>query len=219
MRKDMKEDPAQDAPGPPVTLSPCHPVTLSPCHLVIRRHVRPRPGQANTYLLAFIGSVAILAGLVGLLALDTEICLGREEQPAEPLVVYCAAGIRAPVEAVAKEYEATYGVPVQLQYGGSQTLLAGIEVSRRGDLYIPADDSYLKAARDKELIDETIPLARMTPVIVVRQGNPRNLQSLDDLLRSDVRLAQGNPDATAIGSLTRAALRQSGRWDALNRRT
>src|SRR5689334_17538838 len=133
----------------------------------------PRPGRANTYLLAFLGSVAVLAGLVGLLAWDPENWLARGGQAAEPLVVYCAAGVRAPVEAVAKQYEAAYGVPVRLQYGGSQTLLAGIEVSRRGDLYIPGDDSYLKAARDKGLIDETIPLARMTPVLVVRQGNPK----------------------------------------------
>ncbi len=179
----------------------------------------PRPARANTYLLAFLGSVAILAGLVGLLAWNPENRFARDEQVAEPLVVYCAAGVRAPVEAVAKEYEAAYGVPVRLQYGGSQTLLAGIEVSRRGDLYIPGDDSYLRAARDKGLIDETIPLARMTPVIVVRQGNPRNVKRLDDMLRSDVRVAQGSPDATAIGSLTRDALRQSGHWEALHSRT
>src|SRR5215203_6107104 len=111
----------------------------------------PRPGQANTYLLAFLGSVALLAGLVGLLVWGPEKWFTRQEQAAEPLVVYCAAGIRVPVEAVAREYEAAYGVPVQLQYGGSQTLLAGIEVSRRGDLYVPADDSYLQAARDKGL--------------------------------------------------------------------
>src|SRR4051794_21191909 len=122
-----------------------------------------RPGQANPYLLAFTGSVALLAGLVGLLAWGPGDWFARPEPPAGSLLVYCAAGIRAPVEAVAKEYEAAYGVPIQLQYGGSQTLLAALELARRGDLYIPADDSYLKAARDKGLIDETLPLARMTP--------------------------------------------------------
>ena len=30
----------------------------------------------------------------------------------EPLVVHCAAGLRAPVEEIAKDYEAAYGVPV-----------------------------------------------------------------------------------------------------------
>src|SRR5262245_30674282 len=178
----------------------------------------PRSGKANTYVLAFVGSVAILAWLVALLYGDPQHWFGREGWP-ESLVVYCAAGLRAPVEEIATQYQATYGVPVQLQYGGSQTLLAGIEVSRRGELYLPADDSYLKAARDKGLIDETIPLARMMPVVVVRRSNPRNVKRLDDLLRSDVRVAQGNPDATAIGSLTRNALRQSGHWEALNSRT
>lgn len=179
----------------------------------------PRPGKANTYLVAFISSVAILSGLVGLLAWNPEKWFAQEKQPKEPLVVYCAAGIRAPVEAVAKEYEAAYGVPVHLQYGGSQTLLTGIEVSRRGDLYIPADDSFLKTAREKGLINETLSLARMTLVLVVRRGNPKQVTRLEDLLKSDVRLAQGNPDATAIGSLTRDALRQSGHWEALNNRT
>ncbi len=178
----------------------------------------PRPGKTNVYLLAFIGSVVLLAGLVGLLAWDPQKWFAREKPP-EPLVVYCAAGLRAPMEEVAKEYEAAYGVPVQIQYGGSQTLLAGIEVSRRGDLYVPADESYIQTAREKGLIDETIPLARMTPVLVVKQGNPKNLRTIDDLLKPDVRLAQGNPDATAIGSLTRDALRKSGQWDALNGRT
>ena len=177
-----------------------------------------RPGKISGYLLAFLASVVLLVGLVGLLAWDPQKWFARDK-PAEPLVVYCAAGLRAPVEAVAKEYEAAYGVPVQLQYGGSQTLLAGIEVSRRGDLYIPADESYLTTARDKGLIDEAIPLARMAPVLVVRQGNPKNLRTIDDLLKPGVRVAQGNPDATAIGSLTRDALRKSGQWDALNGHT
>jgi molybdenum ABC transporter molybdate-binding protein len=177
-----------------------------------------RPGKISFYLLAFIGSVALLAGLVGLLAWDPQKWFARE-QKTEPLVVYCAAGLRVPVETIAKEYETAYGVPVQLQYGGSQTLLTNIEVSHRGDLYIPADDSYLKTARDKNLIDETIPLGRMTPVLAVRQGNPKNLRTLDDLLKPDVRVAQGNPDAAAIGSVTREALRKSGQWDALHART
>src|SRR5262245_49945166 len=138
-------------------------------------HSPPRSGKINVYLLAFIGSVAVLVALVGLLYWESRKPFTQEKQP-EPLVVYCAAGLRTPVEAVAKEYEAAYGVPVQIQYGGSQTLLANIEVSHRGDLYIPADESYLKTARDKNLIDETIPLASMAPVLAVKQGNPKNLR-------------------------------------------
>lgn len=177
-----------------------------------------RAGAVNSLWLAFVGSVVLLVGLVALLAWDPQKWFSSAATQ-EPLVVYCAAGLRPPVEAVAKEYEQAYGVPVQLHYGGSQTLLAGIEVSRRGDLYIPADESYLPPARDKNLIAETLPLARMTPVVAVPRGNPKRIATLADLLRPDVRLAQGNPDATAIGSLTRTALQKAGRWDPLKDRT
>ncbi len=129
-----------------------------------------------------------------------------------PLLLYCAAGIRPPVEAAAQAYQQDYGVEVQLQYGGSQTLLANIEASQRGDLYLPADDSYLQIARAKGLVQETLPLARMTPVLAVHKGNPKNLHSLDDLQRDGVRLAQANPEAAAIGKVTAEVLKKAGRW-------
>jgi molybdenum ABC transporter molybdate-binding protein len=178
---------------------------------------RPRTGQIHTAWLAFTASVGALAVLIGLLFWDPD----RRPGPAAgaSLVVYCAAGIKAPVEAVARDYEKAYGVSIQLQYGGSQTLLANVETSRRGDLYLPADDSYLQIARGKGLVDEVLPLAHMTAVVAVRKGNPKDLHSVDDLLRPGVRLAQANPDAAAIGKLTREALRNSGRWDALERHT
>lgn len=175
-----------------------------------------RSGMVFGPWLAFLASVVLFLGLVGLLLYHPET---RSPSTHEPLVLYCAAGIKAPVEAVAKEYEQAYGVQVQLQYGGSQTLLANIEVSKHGDLYLPADDSYIELARRKELLAEVLPLARMKAVVAVRQGNPRNIAVLADLLRKDVRLAQANPEAAAIGKLAREAFLKSGHWDALEKRT
>jgi molybdenum ABC transporter molybdate-binding protein len=162
--------------------------------------------------MAFLASVFLLTVLIGLLFLDSK----KRDTPAEaqPLIVYCAAGIKAPVEAIAREYEHFYGVPVQVQYGGSQTLLANLEVSARGDLYLPGDDSYLQLARKKDLLAEVLPLARMAPVLAVHKGNPKHLQSLQDVLKDDIRLSQANPDAAAVGKLTRDALRKNGQWDA-----
>jgi molybdenum ABC transporter molybdate-binding protein len=174
-----------------------------------------RNGQIHSAWLAFLASVVVLAALIGLLFWNPD---AGPSTTKEPLVVYCAAGLRLPVETAAQEYEAAYGVPIQLQYQGSQTLLSSIEVARRGDLYIPADDSYLDLARGKDFLAESIPLAQMTPVLVVPRGNPKGLRSLDDLLRKDVRLAQANPDLAAIGKVTRAAL-SGAEWEALKRRT
>ncbi len=166
--------------------------------------------------LVFVGACALFTGLVVVWFWNPE---QRGVNPNQPLVVYCAAGIKPPVEAAARDYEKTYGVPVQLQYGGSMTLLANLQISQRGDLYLPADDSYITLAREKGLVAESIPLAQMQAVLAVSKGNPKNIRSLDDLMREGVSLGQANPDAAAIGKVTRTALLKSGRWDAVKART
>src|SRR5262249_52481286 len=138
---------------------------------------------------------------------------GPAHATTSPVSVYCAAGLKEPIEAAAREYEKTYGIPIQLQYGGSQTLLANIEVSRRGALYVPADDHYIEVARKKELLAETIPLAQMTAVLAVPKGNPKKIASLNDLLTGNLRITQADPDAAAIGRLTRDLLQATGQWE------
>jgi len=173
-----------------------------------------RSGHVNGAWLAFLASVGLLVVLVGLLMWNPQT---RDRRP---LFVYCAAGLKVPVEQIARDYEAEYGVQVQLTYGGSQTLLTNLEVSKRGDLFISADEFYIEKAQEKGLLDEDIPLARMTAVLAVRKSNPKDLHSLKDLLqRKDVRLAQAEPGAAAIGMLTKKALQKTGRWDALHQRT
>ncbi|MCP5522395.1 MAG: molybdate ABC transporter substrate-binding protein [Verrucomicrobiales bacterium] len=134
----------------------------------------------------------------------------------DQLVVYCAAGLKPPVEEVARAYEQAGGPRVELQYGGSGALLSNLRVAARGDLFIAADESYLEIARSNHLVAEVIPLARMTPVIGVRQGNPKHIQSLKDLLRDDVKVALANPEAAAIGRTTRALLQSAGLWDPVS---
>jgi molybdate transport system substrate-binding protein len=173
-------------------------------------------GRLSPALACFLATAGILAALVIALAWNPH----RQAAGAkDPLVVYCAAGIRGPVDVIAREYEKSYGVPVRIQYGGSQTLLANAQVAQVGDLYLPADDGYLELARQKGLVDETIPLARMTAVLAVRRGNPKHIRSLSDLLRPEVKLAQANPDAAAIGKVTRVALQPGGLWGAIEKRT
>ncbi|MBL9144780.1 MAG: molybdate ABC transporter substrate-binding protein [Verrucomicrobiaceae bacterium] len=130
-----------------------------------------------------------------------------------PLLVHCAASLKAPVEAIVRDYEKEEGVTVRLQFGASQTLLAGVEVSKTGDLYLPADDSYLAPAKEKQLVTTTIPIATQTAVLVVKKGNAKAVKSLADLQRAEVRLAIANPDAAAIGKLLRAELGDT--WKAL----
>lgn len=149
-------------------------------------------------------SSLIIAALLVLAIMQFTSC-SRETKTA-PLVVFCAAGLKAPVEAIAKDYEAKYHQVVSLQYGGSQTLLAGLQVTQSGDLFIPADDSFIDLAKAQQLIATNVPLAQMKPVLVVAKGNPKNLHGIADLQREGLRLVLPNADATATGKLVRDAL-------------
>ncbi len=134
------------------------------------------------------------------------------------LVMYCAAGMRLPVQRIAAEYEKEYGVKIQLMYGGSNSLLNQIEVAKMGDLYLAADDSYTELAKEKGLVKEQLPLAVMRPVIAVAHGNPKGIRTIDDLLADGVRIALGNPEQAAIGKKTRQLIGKVGKWHALEKR-
>ncbi len=168
--------------------------------------------------LVVIGSLAISAGLIALLLRQSGISPPVAAAGHKPLLVYCAAGIKAPVEAVAHEYQRAVGVQVQLQYGGSGTLLSNLRVTRTGDLFLAADSSYIASARALGLVGEQIPLARQRPVIAVARGNPRNIRTLDDLQRKDLRVAMANPDAASIGRTVRALLQRAEQWAAFEKR-
>jgi molybdenum ABC transporter molybdate-binding protein len=176
-----------------------------------------RPGQINGMWLAFLASALVLVLLIVPLVWDPGSWFAGK-RPA--VFVYCAAGLKQPVEEAARAYEKETGNRITLQFGGSQTLLAQAELGEQGDLYIPADNGYVNIAHDRRLIDEVLPLARMTAVLVVAKGNPLKVQSLDDVIqRSDVRMAQADHKQAAVGKLTREVLNKSGKWAALAKRT
>jgi molybdenum ABC transporter molybdate-binding protein len=176
-------------------------------------------GSISRPLLAALASLGVLGLLMASLVNRSPRSAPGSGGEQAPLVIYCAASNKSVLEAIRADYEREFNTPVQVQFGASQTLLASLEVSKTGDLYLPADDSYLDLARARNLIADEFPLARMQAVVAVPQGNPQKIAKLSDLLRDDVRLAQGSVEATAIGKLTHAALAKRGEWEALNKHT
>lgn len=173
---------------------------------------RTRLGSLNPLVPITLGSVVLVAGLLYLLWAGTQSAALDGDRE---LVVFCAAGIRFPIERIVDDYTQQFPATVQIQYGGSNTLLNQIEVNPVGDLFVAGDSSFIETAISKGLVKESIPLARLRPVIVVPEGNPRNIAGLDDLMQGNVRVALGNPDATAVGRSVRAALLESGKWQRL----
>ncbi len=167
----------------------------------------------NRILVCLISSVIALGAMFWLLSDDRSRVIQTDRE--KSLVVYCAASNRSVIEEIIADYRKECGRLVQVQYGPSQTLLASIQVNNTGDLYIPADDSFIDLAKKASLVDEVLPIGKMRAVIAVAKGNPRQIASLEDLLKPDVRYVQANPEAAAIGKVTKKALQASGMWERL----
>jgi len=188
-------------------------MTISPIRISTRTH---RFGAANSWVLLSCALLLVLGTLVAILFQHSSS--KKPQTKVQELRMYCAAGMQKPLESVAEAYHQQYGIRILLQFAGSNTLLSQIEVSRMGDLYLAADYSYLEMARQLGLVEEVLPLATMKAVVGFQRGNPKNIHSLDDLLREDVRIVLANPDQAAIGRTTRQALKKTGDWSAIFKR-
>ncbi len=173
----------------------------------------------NKMLIAMIGSIVVLVAMIWMLQDNSNSNQSSENAKTKPLMFFCAASNRAVMEKIVADYTREFGREIEIQYGGSQTLLSQLEVTGTGDLYLPADDSYLNMAREMGLASEILPIAKMEVVVAVKKGNPKSIQNFDDLLRDDVKLVQANPDATAVGKVTRQMLTESGQWESLDKNT
>ena len=178
-----------------------------------------RSGQLLLVVVAVVVSLVAILSLGWLLLTPTNrLGNGKRERVSEatqPVVLFCAASNRSVMEAILADYKTETGREVVVQYGPSQALLASLAVSGAADLFLPADDSYLDKARDQGLVEAVFPLAEMAAVVAVRRGNPLAIETLDDLCTESLRLSMANPDAAAIGMVTRRLLTASGEWNRL----
>ena len=190
-----------------------------------------RRGSPQTVILLVGGSLAFLVLLIFLLpggdrdpaggaasAPSTDLANAVSPRSNDSLLLYCAAGMRYAVEPLVESYQKQFGVKVQVQYGGTNTLLSQLEVTQTGDLFLAADESYVEQAREKGLVNEVFPLAIMKPVVAVKAGNPLGIHTASDLLREEVKVAVGEPEAAAVGKLTQRLFSASGHWTGLQER-
>jgi molybdenum ABC transporter molybdate-binding protein len=167
-------------------------------------------------LVAFGASVLLLGGLVGALAWIRDT--GPANSNAEPLEIYCAAALKLPLEAISKEYEAEFGQKVYLHFGPSQAILHNLEFMKKGDLFLPADHTYVSEAKKKKLVDETAGVARMQAVVIVRSEYSSEVKTWDDFLRPGTKIGLPNVEAAALGKILKLQLQGIGLWDAVEAR-
>ena len=109
-----------------------------------------------------------------------------------PLQVYCAAGLRKPVQEVLAAYTKEFGVSFETSFDGSGKLLGDLRAAGSGDIYIAADTTYMIDGQKYGLIREVAPIAYQHPCLAIRKrdaGDPSavRIKSLEDLFAQEVQ--------------------------------
>jgi len=139
----------------------------------------------------------------------------RVETEADPLFVLSGAGLKCVLDPLAEEFTKETGIEVEYSYLCSAMLLTNLELTHQGDVFVAGAKYYFNMARDKGLVDEEhmIIAGYQVPCIMVQEGNPKNIQSLDDLLKPGMRLGVGDFEAMAVGRLAKEMLKRAGILD------
>jgi molybdate transport system substrate-binding protein len=137
-----------------------------------------------------------------LLLLAAWFCGCVPQRQAVRLRLYAGAGLQEAVQALVRAFENETGIAVDVDYAGSGVLISRAKGDPQADLFMPGDAWYVE--RLAELTDNVAERAQVSyfvPTIIVAKGNPKNVRTLQDLARPDLRVALGNPQACQIGRL------------------
>jgi molybdenum ABC transporter molybdate-binding protein len=170
-----------------------------------------RRGAGEFWMLAGI-SLLLIGGLVLFLWAPWD---RPSVSSTKPLVFYCAAGMAKPVQDIVDDYQQQYGVQVQVNYAGSGQLLSNIRAGGKGDLFLSADEYHINKARREGLLAETVPVAYLQPVMIVKESTQDSLTKkgkpvtgVQDLLRTDLKVVLANPELAAVGKMIKDAFRK-----------
>lgn len=178
--------------------------------------IRQRTARLN-FQIFLVASLLASIALIGLLVLGNPN-RKASKQVVRTIQLLAAAGLREPIQEIASRYEAECGVKVDIQFGGSNSLLSQIKVNRLStpDLLLVADESYTQQAVESNLAKEVLAIAVQRPCVIVQKNSTLQIRSLDDLMVPGRRLSIGNPDQAAIGKVVREALQKAPTADGSN---
>ncbi len=176
--------------------------------------------QQGSWKLGLVLSIALACGLGYLLyTMDSD----PSPTTGDSLHIYCAAGMRLPLEEVAAEFEKEFGTKIILDYGSSGELEGKIQLETengnpRADVYIPADVGFVNRAREKKLVRESFPLAKFQVSVAVKPGNPKEIKSLNDFFTDGIGYVICNEQA-GVGKRTKGVLSKYGLYDKICKHT
>ncbi len=150
-------------------------------------------------------------GVLALLVLAS-LATGCRARSMSPLRVFAGAANKPAMERIASDFEHETGITLEIVYGGSGTVLSQLQLSGRGDIYLPGSQDYMDRAVTLGQVDpgSVAEVAWLVPALIVPEGNPAGVRGLQDLARPELRVGIGNPDSVCLGAFAIELLDHNG---------
>lgn len=151
--------------------------------------------------------LAVLAIGFGLYLAMSDSDGDRPRERPEGLLVLGDVQLRHALEAPDIEHESgvigrfqrRFGAPVSTEYATSRDLVVRLASEREADVFMTTDEETMQRAIESGLVEDTRDVAWLVPVILVREGNPENINTVADLERPGLRLAVVSDRGEGIG--------------------
>ncbi len=132
-----------------------------------------------------------------------------------PKVTFFSGGVnRMAIQDTLKKFEDREGVSIATVYNGCGILVAQMKAGEKPDAYFACDVSFMDSVGDMFL--DSSDLSKTDIVIIVPEGNPKSIESLQDLARPGLKLGLAHYEQSALGALTQRLLEKAGLKDPVN---
>ena len=128
------------------------------------------------------------------------------------LKIYCGTTMYKAMMEIKVNFEKKHGCIVNIVPGASGDMKMMFMNFKDGDMYFPGDESFISSLEKDNpgyIVDKKH-VGNNMAVLIVKKGNPKNINSLDDLTRSDLKIVLGHPERGSIGKLTSVLLKKKG---------
>jgi len=145
------------------------------------------------------------------------------EIPPETLTVFAAASLGGILDEISGEFETRENVKVRLNFAASSTLAKQIESGAQADLFVSADQKWMRYLVEKKFTDPSrvSPLLENQLVLIAPAASSLTFQWEGGKPLAEAftgRLAVGDPEHVPVGEYARQSLVAAGWWDSLRPR-
>lgn len=158
--------------------------------------------------------IFVVATIVVVIAMQSN----RSDEPESPLTVLCGSSFKYPTEKLIEMFEAETGITMEISFGGSEDHLPHVQAHEAGDIYV-THSPYMKYTEDAKAASRWIKVGYVRPVLVTKKGNPFGLQKVEDLTKTDLKVALPDSNYSTCGEMVEELFKKKSIWEDVKKNT